>query len=104
MASSGGSAPTDPLEPKKKLTTPGGGHRGPLSGGGAVADDGTRFAIENGIVRMLGQVDPQLAAELAAQDAAKEIYLDEGFIVMRHEYELIRLLVGELLSGTAGRI
>src|SRR5437773_440912 len=69
-------------DPYSILACPGGKGRLRKEGDRLVADDGRDFPIENRIVRMLESIDPALAAELASQDAAREIYLDDRLVVM----------------------
>jgi SAM-dependent methyltransferase len=69
-----------------------------------VDGDGRRFPIESGIVRMLDEVDPGLAAELEAQKAALDIYLDERLLLTRYEHTIARLVVEKLLGQVAGEV
>ncbi len=86
------------------LVAPGGKGRLRRQGEMLIAEDGRRFRVENGIVRMLESIDPALAAELASQDAAREIYLDERLVVMRYERRLAQILVEGMLDGVQGPI
>ena len=97
----GSSAVADPFS---ILTTPGGKEKLRRDGDTLIARDGSTFRIEKGIVRMLESIDPALAAELAAQDAAREIYLDDRLLVMRYERKLAQVLVEQMLDGVRGRI
>jgi len=91
-------------DPYSILACPGGKGRLRKEGDRLVADDGRDFPIENRIVRMLESIDPALAAELASQDAAREIYLDDRLVVMRYQRKLAQILVEELLDGVRGTI
>lgn len=86
------------------LVPPGG--RGTLdrNGDALVSDDGRRFPIEGGIVRMLEAVDPGLAAELKAQEAALAIYLNDRFLLTRYERTLARVAVEDLLGTVSGPV
>ena len=95
---------TLPADPFSLLTAPGG--RGPLRGDGdaLVTDDGTRYAVRDGIVRMLGDPEPGLVTELEAQDLALPSYLDERLFITRYENSVARLVVEDLLGGAGGDI
>src|SRR5438046_126606 len=84
------------------LTVPGGGAPLRPDGDAFVSEDGRRFRVERGIVRTLHQVDSALAAELAAQEVAKDIYLDERLLLPRYEEELARFAVEELFRDGRG--
>lgn len=92
---------SDPLE---IVARPGGAGHVTREGDALVSDDGQRFPIEKGIVRMLGQVDADLAAELDAQANALHMYVDEGFLLTRYERTLARVAIEELLGQVSGRI
>jgi ubiquinone/menaquinone biosynthesis C-methylase UbiE len=94
----------DPSLAFEILATPGGNTRLRRQGDQLVADDGRSFPIENGIVRMLESVDAALAAELASQYAAREIYLDNRLVVMRFQRTLGRILVQDMLGGIRGKL
>src|SRR5215211_8006609 len=95
------SAASDPVS---QLTSPGGKGHLQRNGDALVAEDGRRYVIEHGIVRMLDEVDRGLEAELEAQQAAMEIYLDERLLLMRNEHNVARLVVEELLGHTSGAV
>jgi ubiquinone/menaquinone biosynthesis C-methylase UbiE len=63
------------------------------------AHDGRRFPVEDGVVRMLGTVDPDLAKELAAQEAALDVYLDESQLMTLYERKVTRVAVDEMLGA-----
>ena len=86
------------------LVSPGGGERLKHEGNFLVGPDRHRYPIENGIVRMLDQVDRGLAAELDAQQAALEIYLDERLLLTRYEHRVAQLAVERLLEDLSGEI
>jgi len=65
-----------------------------------VGSNGTRYEIEDGVVRLLGAVDPALAAELRAQDIALEEYRDPGLLMPRYERDMARLALVELFGGS----
>jgi SAM-dependent methyltransferase len=69
-----------------------------------VDGDGRRFPLESGVVRMLDEVDSGLAAELQAQKAALDIYLDERLLLTRYERTVARLVVEKLLGHVAGHV
>lgn len=71
-----------------------------------VSRAGARYPIEDGVVRMLGEVDPELARELAAQDTGLEEYRDPRLLMPRYERDMARLALVELFGGTppSGRI
>jgi len=91
-------------DPYSVLTAPGGRGRLARAGDALVGEDGRRFPIERGIVRMLDAVDPLLAAELAAQAEALPLYTDERLLMTRLEREVARVAVEELLDGVRGTI
>lgn len=86
------------------LAAPGGGGSVRLDGECLVSDDCRRYPIERGIVRMLEDVDAGLAAELEAQEAAIDIYTNEGFLLTRYERTLARVAVEDLLIRSDGPI
>jgi ubiquinone/menaquinone biosynthesis C-methylase UbiE len=63
------------------------------------AYDGRRYPVEDGVVRMLDTVNPELAAELAAQEAALDVYLDETQLMTLYERKVTRVAVGEMLGA-----
>jgi ubiquinone/menaquinone biosynthesis C-methylase UbiE len=65
------------------------------------AFDGRRFPVEDGVVRMLGAVDPELAKELAAQEAALDVYLDDSQLMTLYERKVTRVAVDEMLGAVA---
>jgi SAM-dependent methyltransferase len=93
-----------PEDPYTRLVVPGGGERLRHDGDALIAPHGRRFPIEHGIVRMLEQVEPALAAELDAQQAALEIYLDERLLLTRYENRVARLAVEKLLGRVPGAV
>ena len=78
------------------------GTRSPLQreGDAYIGSTGARYEIEDGVVRMLGAVDPELAAELRAQDIALEEYRDPGLLMPRYERDMARLALVELFGGS----
>jgi SAM-dependent methyltransferase len=64
-----------------------------------VGVSGQRYAIENGIVRMLKHVDPDLARELEVQDVALALYSDPRLLMPRYEQDMARLAVLEMFGG-----
>jgi|SRR5688572_464590 SAM-dependent methyltransferase len=63
------------------------------------SDSGERYEIVEGIVRMLRQVNPALAAELAAQDLALSEYSDPAFLMPRYERHMAELALVDLFGG-----
>jgi SAM-dependent methyltransferase len=73
-------------------------------GDGYSTGSGEFYTVEDGVVRMLRRVDPDLARELEAQDHALAEYSDPGFLMPRYERQmaelaLVRLFGGELPKG-----
>lgn len=94
------------VSPSSSATTllePGTGLALERDGDAYVGRTGTRYAIEDGVVRMLGAVDPELAAELRAQDIALEEYRDPGLLMPRYERDMARLALVELFGGSPPR-
>jgi SAM-dependent methyltransferase len=89
----------DPLD---DLCVPGGGARLWREGNALLGPGGRRYPIEDGIVRMLPDVDPHLAAELTAQQAALDVYTDERLLMTRHERTVARIVVEEMLGVPVG--
>lgn len=83
------------------ITQPGGGSRlrRTADGEALVADNGRRFAIDRGIVRMLGQPDDGLAKELISQEAALNLYLDERQLLTLYDHRVTTPLAIEALLG-----
>lgn len=88
------------------LVVPGSGARLRREGEAFVAETGDRFPIEDGIVRLLREVDPDLARELEAQDDALDEYLSPHFLMPRYERDVAELALMTLFGGQApaGRI
>ena len=63
------------------------------------AYDGRRYPVDDGVVRMLGAADPDLAKELAAQEAALDVYLDESQLMTLYERRVTRVAVDEMLGA-----
>jgi SAM-dependent methyltransferase len=61
---------------------------------------GQRYAVEDGIVRMLRDVDPDLARELEAQHSALEEYTSPKLLTPRYERDMAELALVELFGGT----
>ena len=61
--------------------------RAPLARQGDVyvGNGGERYAVENGVVRMLRHIDPDLARELEAQHHAVSWYKDTELLMPRYE-------------------
>jgi SAM-dependent methyltransferase len=71
---------------------------------GAVYVSASRsFQVEDGVVRMLGEVDPDLARELEAQDNAVDEYRDPALLMPRYERDMARLALVELFGGSPPR-
>jgi SAM-dependent methyltransferase len=66
---------------------------------GYVSAAGVRYAVEDGVVRMLRQIDPELALELEAQDRAADEYTDPGLLMPRYEPDMARLALLECFGG-----
>lgn len=60
---------------------------------------GERYAVEDGIVRLLRNVDPDLARELDAQDNAVEEYTSPKLLMPRYERDMAELALVELFGG-----
>lgn len=81
------------------LTEPGGGARLAREGSAFVSPSGERFETEGAIVRTLRNVDPDLARELEAQEAAIEEYTDPRLLMPRYERHVAEVAVVQLFSG-----
>lgn len=77
-----------------------------LAGSAYVNAASERYEIEDGIVRMLRRIDPALAREIEAQDAALEEYANPDFLMPHYEREMAALALVELFGGSPpeGRI
>jgi SAM-dependent methyltransferase len=64
---------------------------------------GERYTIEEGIVRMLRNVDSNLARELEAQDIALEEYTSPKLLMPRYERDMAELALVELFGGSPPR-
>lgn len=93
-------------DPERWLTTPGGGAPLRADGGALVSPDGARFLREGRIVRTLRNVDPELARELEAQEAAIDEYTDPALLMPRYERHVAEVAVVQLFGGRppTGRI
>jgi SAM-dependent methyltransferase len=91
-------------DPLALLSLPGGAGHLQRAEGSFIGDDGRRFPVEKGIVRMLGDVDQGLAAELAAQEQSLHMYVDDGFLLTRYERNLARIAIEELMGKVSGPI
>jgi SAM-dependent methyltransferase len=67
------------------------------------AASGERYVIEDGIVRMLRNVDSDLARELEAQSNAIEEYTSPKFLMPRYERHMAELALIELFGGAPPR-
>ena len=81
------------------LAPPGGRGRLSREGDPLIAEDGRRFAIDRRIVRMLDGVDEGLAAELAVQEAALDIYLDQRQFLTQYDRTVMTPLAIEQMLG-----
>jgi SAM-dependent methyltransferase len=70
-----------------------------LEGNACIAPDGERYLIEDGIVRTLRNVDPDLALELQAQERAVDDYADPDLLMPRYERDMARLALIQLFGG-----
>lgn len=97
---------SDDVQPERWLTTPGGNAPLRADGDALVAPDGERFVREGRIVRTLRNVDPDLARELEAQEAAIEEYTDPRLLMPRYERHVAEVAVVQLFGGRrpSGRI
>jgi SAM-dependent methyltransferase len=77
-----------------------------LEGSTYVGPEGERYDVEDGVVRMLRAVDPELAREIEAQDIGVDEYANPDYLMPHYEREMARLAVIELFGGRppSGRI
>jgi len=68
------------------------------SDGAFLSEAGERYGIEDGIVRTLRNVDPDLARELEAQEKAVGDYGDPRLLMPRYEHDMARRAVFQLFG------
>jgi len=66
-----------------------------------VGDNGQRYEIEGRIVRVLRNVNPELARELESQAIAADDYGDPRFLMPRYERDMAELALVRLFGGQA---
>lgn len=64
-----------------------------------VGESGERYAVEEGVVRTLRNVDPDLARELEAQQKAVGDYGDPRLLMPRYEHDMARRAVVQLFGN-----
>lgn len=83
------------------LAAPGGHGALHRDGDAYVSDSGERFETEGRILRTLRNVDPLLAKELEAQEAAVGDYSDPRLLMPRYEHHVAEVAVEQLFGGRA---
>jgi ubiquinone/menaquinone biosynthesis C-methylase UbiE len=63
-----------------------------------VGESGERYRVEDGVVRTLRNVDPDLARELEAQEKAVGDYSDPRLLMPRYEHDMARRAVAQLFG------
>lgn len=87
------------------LRAPGGLEELVRTSDGLQTNSGRHFPLEEGILRVLGEADPLLAKEIAAQAQAIDEYLDPDLLMPRYESEfVVRLAIEELLPETLNQL
>lgn len=64
-----------------------------------VGESGERYLVEDGVLRTLRNVDPDLARELEAQQKAVADYSDPRLLMPRYEHDMARRAVAQLFGN-----
>jgi SAM-dependent methyltransferase len=97
------SAPFTTFHHEELLALPGGSAPLRRDGDAFLGAGGERFEVDEGVVRILRDVDPLLARELEAQAKAVADYGDPHLLMPRYEIHVAELALVELFGGALPR-